>query len=1651
MTIQKVTPERVKKFKSDVVGACRSLVTLQEQRIVRGIPEIAFENAFKTVFNGDNSLARDVLYNRFERINYEEAEEEVKAISTVPAAVDMLSSAIQSKTPSLLIVDADNDGIAAASVGMELKRATSLPLFIQTRDYDPQNHGFSIKQINDWLIDMEMEPDASFTVIVTDLGTNQRDTQDSFLEIYPNAKLLIVDHHEPHLDEMVQQHERSVWVSPYVQGSFELSMKGGGGASGGYLLSMLAVTTIQNLNQIGELEFDGIELENRLAPIKVMGKAANVLDRVECDIRLKFLVEQDIKKVFDVASLTGAGRSVGLWVQPIQEESINGLTDLIGKEAVNELQHKRMRLVEQNHLARSLHEALPIMFDEDAPADLDVANLIIQNLNAIPVEDSQKTNHVERIRPYIFNFNYENQLDSKLKKRWLEIATRCMRDISKVEREIIETLRDYELVKEISSDHTLVTQASSPAVHKVFTGRQIKLAYFSTTKPLTMTVRSTGKNHIVMSATSEYPVRELLDGLDKDFPYATHSFRGHSHIGGLTLTVKPGVEMGVMLKAFSQHMNEKIVKIKEQEPVNNAFYVTPFHLSIVREILQKMRVHLEPKSAPTLLMKIDEGMTFEDKYTLEKKTVSDLVQERSWATTSEPLDFSGETALLIPNQALKMSFNDDFNGALGIRLLENGNYLVDKMFTGVQLEGLELPVLTTPQQKHRDSLEVEYKKHFGNKKVPLVQVPRQVAVDAIKFAHNPESIYRDTEAVISEVIRVMEADSFVVLDVEADGAGNAQCFNVGLYIFKPSAEEPGKMISNKDFESLLKSDPNSVRNYAFIDDGKVLVNQGLDMSIASVIIGMDGPQPIRISLKVQNLTSMDQPLLDNVGCTAEEAQEKLMSILEGSGKFIIQAHNLPYDDNIMRVNFPKVYDLMSEMIHLDSAIPAKNHQIAYSNLSVNTIEGDDYYNAVHEGFNLSTLLKTKESFNYPSLKGNTILQVRGDVVQKFDLKTRITTRLKVSRADLEASLTDNMSPIRYPKYGIEKLLKVATIHDMISHQPVKQTQYVEFNGFGMMSIDEKLWRHFQDNYAYDRSPEENVLMFMRLPEVMDIIESPTFKVDDFNKVDHRLVEARGLGSGNKYDPNKKEKTDKAQAAREAMMSTFSSEDVLKANAIEFARMNPENVERFARSWVYELVLDHHEITRKDPPKSFIQGVAEMTGLDFDIVKLCYDEAYMYKEFRGIKSMFVEETHNNVTLEGDTFQECLVVMHMLTNKLGNPFAKGEVAMRNRVTPYQAVVDALRKQAAESSLKNVIRVTSNIVTDSDVLNNYSARQLDNFSDEGISFKGMRAGTPKMKCKTLSASGADVHVEFPDVDAEKFRAMSAEERQNLESRVEVAVTTLVLSNSREEKSLSPGVKHILNELVTNSYLVGNLTSLQKQLGKMIPTQKESLLKDMMKGAVAAILGNSELKMPTNKEIPGEDLDVAFEALKKGVEFLATQQNFESYIPIEEIEERFTQAKYEYRALQEALKSGERVDEVAGYGPLSTPAKSMQTRVLKAQGNVLQELSDACEDLALGVLTKKKDPAMFLLNSSLNIQVMGRESVTYAPVLKDVVFDTRKEGESPSSKVESNYVKDALDSPNVPVEESESPVEALPERERREEEQLGLDFGGSARPRVR
>jgi hypothetical protein len=1655
---QKITEQSVKQFITEVKNACPSLVERADRDVLNSIPPGIFEQVLRDVYGGDTKLARNVMSNRFDLIDFEEPELEVRAIKTVDAASDVLLSTLEEKSPVLLITDTDNDGSLAQAIAMEMSKVDWVEsIDIQSKEYNPTHHGFDIDQIERWLNHQDMSPNDNFSVLVADLGTNQKEEQIAFLSRFPNANLIVADHHKPEasdvmkfeaglldvldanrrvdqpgvgilstrdvnrlsevvgadelenmwtvqakaskedflalLGEKVNLSPRSFLVSPFAKGSMGLGLRDGGGVSGGFLLYTLFREAADKHNQKmpSKERLSKKELNASFKAMQKMGRVANLLDYVKSDIRLKPLLADEIKSALELAKLTRNGRSLGKWVREGQSTKVEALESVVGAPAVSDLLTLQEKMIKENHVAAALVSVIPDLsveydddgkevkkFDDDGKQiKFDLYEAVSNFITTTPAEETISQNYVEALRPFVFNFHFESTLSKARKGAWIDVATRTLKNIGVAEREMLEIIREHQLISEISEDYAMITQPISKEVGSVFTDRQLTKAYHSMGKPITMSVTSSRPGQLSLSMKSEgdVAITDVIFRLSEEFDFVDASYRGHSKVGGLSLKYNPtAMTEHELLKAFVSYINKESKQILNSKPLPQAFELTTFHLKTVKEVLEVMRVHLDESAAPAMMLRLSPDMNFEDKDTLRILSVADLVTHREWDVTNEYLDFGMTSSLMLPNQALKAVSNDGYEGGVGLTLMANGTFIANKVFTGEQIAPHNIPKLSTPLDAERKEMVEFYKKHFFEKGEPVYNFSRKEGIEAIKFTMNPERVYDVGEALALSLLREKSADTYAVLDVEALGGGNSPCHQLGIFLMKP-IEDSGTVldISSEEFEKRLKKNPNYVRNWYKRDDGEIVVNERMKTSLHSFVISQDGSVEIKLPFKASNLTNMDQSMLREIGMTSKQAQDIMVELFKAAGKFVIQAHNLPYDNNIMRVNFPEVHKMMSEAIHLDSAPIAKNNQIAYMNLRVNPLGGYEFFNAEHEGYNLDTLFKKGEDFTFPSIKGDGLLKVEGDDVYVMSMTSRVTTKLKESKAEVMATLAENMGKIAMPRYGIAKLLHVATIHDMIENKPVKDIEYIPFEEHGMPQLDKKLWKHFQDHYAFDLTPSQNVMRFSVLPNVRDLLDEKIVFADE-SVMPPELLESVVRDSGESFKvrstTTKKAKESMAQAKK-----TLTYVNLLKYNAENFVKANPENAERYALAWAYEMVLAHHEVTTKNVPASFIAGVEEAIGVSKDVVKMVYDDTYRYKDFRNIPTYTTRETHSNFGPEGDNYQEYMSTTILTANKTRNPYLTPAICLRLGLNPLLNVLDTYSNQAAESTLKQFAREVAGVSMDSQDMVNASAKQmLNQFSSDGISLAVSEEGIPRFKCKSLSHDKVDLQVLFPEYKSEKFIAMPDDEREKWKGRVELAVTSLLLSNSLSKMKEGP-VKTRMLEIATSPSTIDAMEAIKKEFGLTVPTEREKAIKSCMGSISDAILGKvATIKLPINRFLNPDDITSMREVAQKAILHLSEQQNFDSYMSMDNINESLDNANFEYKFFDELVKNGEAPAEIDGEKPAG-PVKSMLTKFSKLRGNVLTQHIEANEGMAGGLLNQKTNPIKFILESDLKYELMDIE----------------------------------------------------------------------------
>lgn len=1624
-----VNEKTVAAFKADVMTACPSLVTLKERGITKQLPDQIFETIFREVYDGDLSLARDVIYGRMDRLRNSDADKAIERIGNMNEAASLVQQAVQQKNPILLISDTDNDGSLSQAIAMEAKRLFDADMYVKPKDYHPENHGFSIEQIETWVAEIGLKRDDSFSVIIADLGTNQRKEQDIFLATYPRANLIIADHHAPSEDKVNSYAVRSLLVSPHTKGSMGLSVRNGGGVSGGYLLYTIFKLAAQRMVKDNTLNHTQESLTDALQPMQDLGRAANLLDMVNCDIRIKPLQEYDINKAFDLSNLTANGRSLSKWMSDKQPEYLKALSPLVGDENTEEFLQIRLKMLEQNNVARGLRELINDVYASPSPDspisenandlseneegnddpenaesnDLDggtstfpLHDKILSYIASTPVESSYETNFVELLRPYLFNLSYEKRFNSKVKDEWISLASNCLKEVGRLDRQIKNLLREHSLVKQISEDYAIVTQPSNAIVERAFSARQLDTAYQSLDKTVKLSVVAVRNNQIILSSRSNVSMHEIIRDAETAFPDADLIYRGHGGAGALTVvrrTSASGDNFTPLLEKLISYLNNEAKNLVDGQDIKRSVRVEPIHLPLIKEIFHKTRGHLVPGALPDFIMKITEQSVFEDTYTMEDKTVKDLVQENEWNTTVESLTFDGSQKLFLPNQALKTLANDGFKGALAMRLGQDGSLSAIKAYSGKQLENKDIPLLMLPVEKERMDLAAFYQKHFKDRDYPSITVSRDEAISHIKFVANPEEAFNHFEESVLALLAETNTDTKCVLDVEAKGGVNAKCINVGLALFSKDPKA-GVVVTDEEFHRMASVPNAEIDNYRYLPDGKVIFNERIKIEIVSQLDAYDQDKPTYAPLKAQILTNLTTEMLHENGIPSEEVQKNLLNVLKGKGRLLFQAFNLPYDNNIVRVNYPELYELMNNSVQLDAAVPAKEKHIAYTALKVNDLgtgkSAIEFYNAETPGYNLSTLLsdRTKTRFSYPSIKGTHILHVSGEEVTIFDKASMRSSLYPLSRTELIDTLMPNLQPIKDPKYGVEKLLRVATIRDMIDHQPIKETIYVPFEPVGGIQLDDELWAHFQTHYAFEKDLDSNINDFCKLPEVKEIMDI-RFSLSK-EEAPAELTLARSIGKKDEFDPNKTYKTEKAMKGHEEKLAAFQGHHVLKMNALTFLKANQENAERYARSWVYELVLAAHEATEKEPSASLISGISDLTGVDIDMLKTVYDETYRYRKFRGIQSYRVHETHNNIGLEGDAYQEAIVFLHMLRLKERNPFLVGDISRRNRMIASRPVIDILTRQAAASTFLQASRLATQTVMNEDVFNSYGEKQIDQFSS-----KHTRGQVPMMKCKTLSDDKSEVHLMLPDYNPQAWRDMPKNERKMWEEKIEMAVSLLVLSLSRDKAS--PEIKTIIEDLVTRPENLELFKDIKAHFG----TVKASTLKDQIKKLFSscgdAIIDGAQMttvkvdgppnskgkptkisqeqlvvKLAANKDIPPEALDHCLEIISETITRLEKEQGFISRSSIELIKDAFFVAKAQYLGYQAARERGDYVLSVDGYPTIAGNGKRSQTDMLKLQGKILQAHLDVFPDLASTLLTTKNNPSQFLVYSPMLQHVM-------------------------------------------------------------------------------
>jgi len=1214
-------------------------------------------------------------------------------------------------------------------------------------------------------------------------------------------------------------------------------------------------------------------------------------------------------------------------------------------------------------MAKTLLDVVPMVLEGLPPKEVE-AELV--KLLARPDSFYSSTDYISQIKGRFAQFTYEQELEAGVKNVWLKYAQNMFDQVNIISKDISTLIRERDLLNVRVHEESVVTMAVSKSVKNVFTPKQLSKAYYGAEKQLNMTISYSDANMMALRFKSKNPIQNILRNIADDFPQGSVNVKGHQFTGEINVHLKKGVKFDLNTeKALFWAINKGAVEERSLQVARHLVEVDFFNIDAIMKVNNAMKsiVFAGEDFQIQPIIKLDESMTLTNDYDLHGQDARKVVDEHPWRYTSVSLDFANSQTIMLPNTAIKSALDSNFENRIKLVQTSTNGFLGTDIVTPEQMKRDRVVSIKTHKNKEQDKLIKYFKDNFGESAVK--QVTREEMVEAIKFVNDPEVPFERHEALVLDALERTNSEAYIVLDIEANDGGNApKCFNLGLMAYTKK-EGSGINVTREEFDGMVSSSQR-ISNFRETPDGFV-INEKIEGKLVTTVINEDD---ITLPIKVERLTNMSKSMVREIGHKAAEVEKKVLEFLSQYDGYITQAHNLlGYDIDGIRANFPELYKDMTNNVFFDSKPIARDTHLVYPNIEVAGVSSGKSqvlfvttpgaeYTVVNK---LRDMSEEGRNFKFPSLKGDKTLVVRGDDVFLSDNATQIVTKVKFNREQLLHNLirSSGKIPTVDTKHSVAFMIKMASIRDMLDASISANVNKFEFNGMDFMKPNEKvdaLWKLFQDNYEFSSSLTENLAKLSKSEEyknagLMDFLEElPTDEQPELLQIAKQM----GVYSGLPSSPTKTQLKNIEELQRKVCVY-----DVFKSNALMFLSGNKAFVDTYSLAWAYRLLLDHEEPTAKNLEKGHVEGIARDYGFDAEVVQGVYDTTYQYKLDRGgVDSYTIEETHNNIDLNGDAYQEGVVYSHMLVEKLKNPYI-------NEPIPKEALnlnFDGMMKASWVVQSRELLRETFERVR----VNSYSQRQMTSFDlpSRGREDFLKRENHAMLKLKSLP-DGA--YVKLTDMNVDSWMRLSSDDRLNIEDHVKNIVEAIMLdnglSNIKDEQA-----RAIMSSLVHSDSVKSSIKYIKDNVGALEMNNSEPAFKLASDKMIDSLVNGESYSLSMNKWMNHEEIDLLLSMVDDAASLLEGKFSYE--IPSENIamvKDALNVSRAQYDIFNHVRKNGH-LD--AGFAEqyqdyIAGPVKAQITRTIGDLNKKSTLVDNDFPALSITLLNKKENPLAELLGT--------------------------------------------------------------------------------------
>lgn len=1301
--MKKASARQLKEFKRFLNKVIPSDISFLNDETIREV----FENNFES----NLALAEKVLFHKYDEIKSPEF-----PITNMEKAVKMFRSAQDKKETVLLITDNDSDGSQAQAAMLAGKNLTSdfdnvFVEYAQNVNKNKSVHGITVEVVEEWFKKHNRSFDENITIMTADNGIQSREEFENILKVFPNSKIIVTDHHLP--DEVMtpKESDRLTIVNPKYKPKGFFKDNPDINISGANVLAWFIKNVIRENNP----EFN----ESKFEALDNIEKHSNSMDFVKSILSKYPIKSHEIEENTSIRALMNINNSIKSFIgRDVPESQLKAISELSSEIDTDQIRSAVEKVKVLNHYAKALlsvqKEYISFSKGKRNAINADIFNsMVFDKMLHMDVDNidqnSINNNYIEQLRPHIFLALSDPNKD-QFTKNMYEKMVEVFSDLKKCENKIVNELRKGDLMQVIKEENVTILYPKNFELLNFF-GRK-----------LLMKVYNEVNNGLFFAMTNESPeskegaykiegsfrsttidsgdVMDFSDDLFKDFGL---KLKGHDKAAGAFFESKTPITIN-KVKKFAEFLNGQVehyrnALISENSKYNDEDYYVfdTTNLHIAKEINNAIKGSLPNQRSITPLLKLTRSSKFKDKASGKAITVGEMLKKETYGYAIIELNFDGDAAILQTETVRKLAENN-FKDYVVLQQIDDSAFIANSIAKSSNMNPERIiKVKSTAKESEKELMEdyLELEKNNYTKKIGRDELKNQeVFKRNVKFG---DGEFDRAEEFIISMIDSLDVDQYTVLDVEANGLGRPELFNVGTLDLKIKKDSGIKIplseyrdAENKDeLKKLIQEkylNGENIKNVKVVGD-QIILNREIEAEMLSLLTRSPD---FSILEPISDLTGVSQASINKYGMLVAEA-DKILYKRYHKTKTAIVIHNAPYDASVLRANTPLMAKyLRDEGIVCDTAPLAKENAIGYADMEVTRFKSVPealFYDNPYSDFSLSKMIDSEGDFNYPDVRGDFVFKRKNGDYFLIDKKNNVEKSLSHTKEDVESKFALERTPMprNRVKFGVQFLLKGLSIRNMLLDQIddkvklVPATDTVREMGLEEDFIDicdkynfggsfaknfynyaEKLRLDGREKYeefidkvfkSSDKMKEyfsknENELK----KENAKILKEKDKKIKDLIKKENKKHKPENMSSDDfeKFESSLNKKIEEIEEKYDSKIFDFDVLDLLKENVGLFLEENKEIYLKYTNAWEYQALLEVYDPMKKVVSQNDLEKIAYQTSLPEDRIKKMCNEIYDFKKSLGIEKepFYIPELHNNFNEGGDMVIEHFAIISSL---------------------------------------------------------------------------------------------------------------------------------------------------------------------------------------------------------------------------------------------------------------------------------------------------------------------------------------------------------------------------------------------------------------------